>query len=66
MKVFSGRDFPILSWGINLTLGLVDSGLVNVTRIKLRDHSGVEYYVNTSSTFPTLTITPLSRSRPSG
>lgn len=42
MKVFSGRELvPILSWGVNLTLGLVDSGPVNVTRIKLKDHYGV-------------------------
>jgi len=41
LKVFSGKDFPILSWGLNLTLGLADSGPVNVTRIKLQDHCGV-------------------------
>ena len=44
MKVFSGKELvPILSWGVNvikilyfhLTLGLVDSGIANVTRIKL-------------------------------
>jgi hypothetical protein len=60
MKVFSGRDFPILSWGINLTLGLVDSGLTNVTRIKLKDHFGVPPMFKPSSTCQVRTTTPQS------
>ena len=57
LKVFSGKDFPILSWGLNvqtsilmdifqLTLGLADSGPVNVTRIKLKDHNGVSELIS--------------------
>ncbi|CAD8077133.1 unnamed protein product [Paramecium sonneborni] len=43
LKVFSVKDcYPILSWSLNLTLGLVDSGPVNVTRIKLQDHFGIQ------------------------
>ncbi|CAD8139136.1 unnamed protein product [Paramecium pentaurelia] len=42
LKVFSVKDcYPILSWSLNLTLGLVDSGPINVTRIKLQDHFGI-------------------------
>ncbi|CAD8054888.1 unnamed protein product [Paramecium sonneborni] len=43
LKVFSVKDcYPILSWSLNLTLGLVDSGSVNFTRIKLLDHFGIQ------------------------
>ncbi|CAK83163.1 unnamed protein product (macronuclear) [Paramecium tetraurelia] len=43
LKVFSVKDcYPILSWSLNLTLGLVDSGPANVTRIKLQEHFGVQ------------------------
>ncbi|CAK94850.1 unnamed protein product (macronuclear) [Paramecium tetraurelia] len=43
LKVFSVKDcYPILSWSLNLTLGLVDSGPINVTRIKLQDHFGIQ------------------------
>jgi LMBR1 domain-containing protein 1 len=68
MKVFSGRELvPILSWGVNLTLGLVDSGPVNVTRIKLRDHSGVISTIELcSSTCRTRTTTPANLFRQSG
>jgi len=40
-KVFSGKTLPILSWGIKLTLGLLEGGDEDITKLKLNTHKGV-------------------------
>ncbi|KAM3146974.1 hypothetical protein pb186bvf_000690 [Paramecium bursaria] len=35
------KEAPFLQWEINLILGMVDSGPINVTRVKLQEHNGV-------------------------
>ncbi|KAL4442889.1 hypothetical protein ABPG74_010778 [Tetrahymena malaccensis] len=40
-KVFSGKTLPILKWGLNLTVGMFNAGLIDVSRIKLSEHEGI-------------------------
>lgn len=41
-KVFSGKKLPILSWGLKVTIGLVEEGLEDITRIKIAEHKHVK------------------------
>jgi len=40
-KVFSGKKLPILSWGLKASIGLVDGGREDITRVRLTDHKSV-------------------------
>lgn len=45
--MFSGKEIkPLLSWGTNITLGLHDSGIIDVSNLKLHDHHGVYLHDN--------------------
>lgn len=40
--MFSGtRVTPLLSWGVNITLGIHHSGEMNITHLKLHEHKGL-------------------------
>ncbi|EGR32819.1 lmbr1-like conserved region family protein, putative, partial [Ichthyophthirius multifiliis] len=50
-KVFDGPALPTLKWGLNLTIGMFNSGLVDVKNIKLQEKDGIylpcpDYYAS--------------------
>jgi len=42
-KVFSGKKLPILSWGLKVTMGLIEGGLEDITRTRLTEHKNVTF-----------------------
>lgn len=45
--MFSGKDImPLLSWGINITLGLHDTGTMDVSNLKIHEHKGLYLHDN--------------------
>lgn len=34
-KFFSGNDLKPLNWGLQMTIGLIDTGKINIKKIKL-------------------------------
>jgi len=42
-KVFSGKKLPILSWGLKVTMGLIEGGNEDFNRIRLSEHKNVAH-----------------------
>jgi len=40
-KVFSGKKLPILSWGLKVTMGLIEGGNEDFNRIRLSEHKNI-------------------------
>jgi hypothetical protein len=45
--MFSGREImPLLSWGVNITLGLHDSGAMDMSNLKLHGYKSIYLHDN--------------------
>jgi LMBR1 domain-containing protein 1 len=40
-KMFQGKKLPLLSWGMKLSLGLMESGTENINRVKMTEYKRV-------------------------
>jgi hypothetical protein len=50
-KVFSGKKLPILSWGLKVTIGLIEGGFEDTARVRLNEHKHIyltypDYYTS--------------------
>jgi LMBR1 domain-containing protein 1 len=55
LKLFAGKSIPILTWALQITIGIIESGEERLSKGKLTDYMGVQYTTSdyyTCETFP--------------